>query len=466
MMHIRRSLVAAAVVLAGAGVPAQAATKPVTTAVVALIDTGVNPYNPAFRDRSALAYQHPSTYLRGFPRGAQALRLTLDRDYDEAIARDAAVWENVEPGELYWIPGTKIVGAISFGGGGTNCPRVPVPPANILNGSCVEHPILDDHGHGTMTASRATGTGTSLAPEARLVVVEGPSAKSVRWVADRGWIDVQSNSWLSLVPQPLEGAAGGDVTDAFAYASARTLTLAASGNGTGFVLGGAPTPTYALSTAPPGVVLVGGHDNGRVTPWAGIPAHVVADAYAGMTAISTSREIRPDPVACCTSAASPYAAGAAAAVLLAARRAVRDTSLGVHGTVVARGRKVGAGPLADGVLTLEEWRRVLFHTAEARPGEGKHDGLVHWAGDPRPPDFTQFGPGANPYCQGCLTAPVSWGSVSPGLDLFPYVGYGALNERSVTLAVSVLRGAVPEPARAAEDADYQRDQQLRYTLRQ
>ena len=208
--------------------------------VVAHIDTGVNPYNKNFRDRSPLAYKHPSTYIPGFPTDAEALRLHLDMPYEKAFEADEDVWKLVKRNQLYWIPGTKIIGAISMGAGGTYCPVVKFPTVLATNdGTCSEHVILDDNGHGSMTASRSTGLLTSLAPDARLVTIEGLGAGSVQWAADQGWIDVQTNSWLSLVPPPVPS----DVSDAFADAAARMPTLAASGNGTAYVTGFAPTPT-------------------------------------------------------------------------------------------------------------------------------------------------------------------------------------------------------------------------------
>lgn len=434
----------------------------VSQAVVAVIDTGINPYSAAFRDRSPLARKHPSTYIEGYPRDAQPLRLSLGLPYEEAAEKDAAVWAAVERNKLYWIPGTKIVGAISLGPGGTSCPTTTeVPPVGAyVQGDCSEHKILDDHGHGSMTASRAAGVPNSLAPGARVVAIEGLGANSVRWAADAGWIDVQSNSWVSLVPPP----APSGTTDAFAYAAARMPTLAASGNGTAYLAGFAPTPTYLLATAPPGVILVGGHDNARMTLWSGSPPHVVADAYAGYTAIHNSTEkMRPDPIACCTSAASPYAAGGATAIVLEARRLLGDTSSGVDGGIVACGDPGGIqdGPLADGVFELAELIDVFLHTAEPHPSEHLDDGMVHWAGEPRAPDETEYGPGGNPFCVGCTTTPVVWSEIPAQGEAYPLIGYGGIDAYSVTLASAVLQGKTGLPERPAADAMHQFDQTLR-----
>jgi hypothetical protein len=434
---------------------------PVGPGVVALIDTGINPYSPAFRDASARGRKPPWTYIKGYPKGTPALKLSLGLPYDKAVKKDADVWAKVEANKLYWIPGTRIVGAISMGAGGVSCPTIGAPPANgYTNSGCDEHRILDDHGHGTMTASRAAGSPNSLAPSARIVEIEGLGSRSVDWAADQGWIDVQSNSWISFVPPPVPNG----TIDSFRDASKKMLVLAASGNGAAFSQGAAPTPTQLLSTAPAGVVIVGGHDNGKMTAWSGAPPHVVADAYAGMTAIHDSTEpMRPDPIACCTSAASPYAAGGAVAIVQRARGLLHDHSTGIHGGVVASGRAgaVKSGPLADGKFTLEELKDVFLHTAEARPSEGADDGEIHWAGDPRAPDYTEFGPGANPFCIGCTTMPIEWAAIPKDATAYQLIGYGGINETSVQLAEGVLLGHSKLPERPAEDQQYQLDQQLR-----
>jgi Subtilase family len=428
--------------------------------VVALIDTGINPYSKAFRDNSPFGRLHPSKYLQGFPKKAKALRLSLNLPYAKAIKKDAKVWAKVRPNELYWIPGTRISGAISLGVGGARCPVVDVPPANSVGSGCEEHVLLDDHGHGSMTASRAAGDPSSLSPDARIVMIEGLGAQSVEWAAEQGWIDVQSNSWINLVPPPLPSA----VSRAFEDAAKEMLTLAGSGNGTAFVTGFAPTPTYLLSTAPPGVVLVGGHDNGQATMWSGAPPHIVADAYAGKTAIvDSSGGMKPDPIACCTSAASPYAAGGAAAIVLEARELLNDSGTGTSGGIVSCGtsRGIKKGPLSDGVFTLGELKRVLFATAQARPAEGRDDGLVHWGGEPRVPDYPEYGPGANPFCIGCTTMPIPWATVPDQASAYQFIGYGGINEHSVALAKKVLRGKVAMPERPNEDTQYELDQEIR-----
>jgi hypothetical protein len=314
-----------------------------------------------------------------------------------------------------------------------------------------------------MTASRAAGEPRSLAPRARIVEIEGLGARGVRWAANQGWIDVQSNSWLSFVPPPIPN----DVSRAFEYAASSMLTLAASGNGTAYITGFAPTPSYVLSTAAPGVVLVGGHDNGKTTLWAGAPPHIVADAYSGFTAMRESTGfMRPNPMACCTSAASPYAAGGAAAIISKARHILGDRSLGTSAGLVSCGRKdvVPSGPLADGDFTVAELKRVLLHSAEAHPAEGTDDGDVHWAGDPRPPDRVTYGPGGNPFCLGCTTTPVPWKQIPQDASAYQLIGYGGVNERSVRLATKILRGDVKMPDRPLEDEQYRLDQSIRQEM--
>ena len=110
-------LVLAALSLAGGfvAVPAAAQEGAAGDAVVAFVDTGINPYHQVFRDDSPRAYQHPSTYIPGYPADAIALDVTLSlTDWAKAVRADCeSVWKTIVPNQLYWFPGTKIVGAIT-----------------------------------------------------------------------------------------------------------------------------------------------------------------------------------------------------------------------------------------------------------------------------------------------------------------------------------------------------------------
>jgi hypothetical protein len=468
---------------------------PTPMVVIAHIDGGANVYHKVFRDDSPLAQQNPCTYIPGYPCDAIALHLTFDdtKTVDQLYALDAAEWAKVQPSNaqekhLYWIPGTKVIGAITFGSGGSDCPFVQevtglpipeIPPTTTLQSTaCPDRPILDDYGHGTMTATRMGGNEGSLCPTCRVVIIEGLGGIGVRWAAEQGWIDVQTNSWLSLVPPPVDQIESSGThplvqfgqhsdpnatTHAFAYAQDKMLVYAASGNGAAYFSGFAPTPTEILSTAAPGVILVGAHDNGHVAPWGGAPAHVVADGYGGLHASKDDTvSMNTNPYACCTSAASPYAAGGGAAVVLAARQILGDHGVGLR-TMPNGDKAIAVGPnapasgiLAKGYLTLDEAKTLIKHTAEARPSEGDpNDGTLHWLGAGRDPTTDPYvaawGPGANPYCQGCITLPVKWSDVPDSVPAYVSIGYGAINPTSVALATQVLQGTATMPDRADVD---------------
>ncbi|MDQ4124749.1 MAG: hypothetical protein M3134_03995, partial [Actinomycetota bacterium] len=165
--------------------------------------------------------------------------------------------------------------------------------------------------------------------------------------------------------------------------------------------------------------------------------------------------------------ASPYAAGGAVALIAEARRLLGSDFTGVRDGVVACGSPgaIEDGPLADGVFTLPELKDLFLHTAEALPSEGRDDGDVHWAGGSRPPDHTQFGPGANPFCVGCTTTPVAWKALPADADAaYAAVGYGGINEHSVEAAFAVLRGEQEMPQRPQADEQYDADQELRAAM--
>ena len=179
--------------------------------VVAVIDTGNNPYHEQYREQYDDA--HPSAYIPDYPEVVD-LELTLnvtDLPGDNRPMVDQAIWDSTAPGVLYRIPGTKIIGHYSVGAD------------------------LPGSGHGTMTASRATANDISAAGNAtRLVVVQGFTIDAVRWAADQPWIDIQSHSWGNFIQC-------GDVaynqlsgwSEAFKYARDKNLVFVAAANGYG-----------------------------------------------------------------------------------------------------------------------------------------------------------------------------------------------------------------------------------------
>lgn len=420
--------------------PAAAAASP-ASAVVAVNDTGINPYHSAFADDSPRAFRHPSTYLPGFPRGAEALRLTLDEpNYWDALDRDCErVWAKVEPGRLYWVPGTRIAGAISF---------TPTAEIDCSDPQPSDARILDTAGHGTMTASRAAGKVTGACPACLVVAVEGwgeDFREGVDWItSNAGWIDVQSHSW-GLTRPFLEPTGTVSATPEFARsmekAAATHPFFRASGNAA--LLAGQPIhadPQYTPST-----IVVGAHDSGSATLWHGFTPQVVADGCGAPAAVSGSTSEIDAAGASGTSSATPWAAGTAARLVLEARRALGARGTGVDDGVLAAGpRSVPEGPLADGDLTSEELTAVMFRTATARPQGDAGDG-------PEPcPAEDPYGP-----------APVRWDSVPEDAPGYVSIGYGAIDGAATALALDVLGGRAPLPERPDEDAFFAQQETLR-----
>lgn len=159
-----------------AAAPTLAAT-PEPHVIVAIPDTGINPYHQAFY-RPALT-AHPCTYIPGFPCDIPALELTLGgTSYAAARSADSAKWASIGPGDWFWIPRTVFVAV--------HCER-------IYSGQC----IIDDHGHGTGTTSSVL----SENPEALIAFKEGGSSIAP-FVQRRIPVDIYSVSWGNVAPVP------------------------------------------------------------------------------------------------------------------------------------------------------------------------------------------------------------------------------------------------------------------------
>lgn len=152
--------------------------------VIAVIDTGVNPYHLAFQSDELSAVSWSSTQLP----------LSRTGDYASRVAADEATWGSLQERVLYGFEGTRVLG-ISFA-------------------ATDSYPILDRNGHGTATA----GLAARSAPEAIIVAVQvdprycvdavtecvlNPSvAEAMEWVAAQPWIDVVSVSMNGLPAKP------------------------------------------------------------------------------------------------------------------------------------------------------------------------------------------------------------------------------------------------------------------------
>lgn len=445
--------------------------------VIAFIDRGINPYHEAFRTDGPRAQHHPSTYLPDYPADARALNLTFDHDsLEEAIAADCEAWEDIDPGQLYWVPGTRVIGM--------TVPNVEeresVPGAEF---SCADGDAGDDDGtlpiflseaeHGTMVASRGAGGEHGACEDCLIVSAQRVGSfraqvQPVEWAANQSWIDVQSNSWR---PGPPVGCPDNDLgcpgpmgstLAAIEDAASRQPVFWASGNGylgaMGSIAGlsspadvGEPAPADPKNT--PSVIRVGGHDNGHIILWPGSGPNIVSDACSSWAAEHESLNETTPRTGGGTSAAAPYAAGIAAQIIQDARGILDDDRTGIREGVLAEGNasSIDGGPLADGEFTKAELERVLYTTANPRPQETGDDGEFG----------CEFGGDAPP---GIWAVPaVAWSDVPEGPAGIPLVGYGAVTQTTAEHARKVLSGEEQMPERAAEDAYFGVDRTQRET---
>ncbi len=402
--------------------------------VIGVLDTGIQPYHHEFRQArpGEDGFAHPSTYLSGYPADVEGLPITLAlnstaaEDYFEA---DEELWAQTQDETLYWVPGTKIIGLTSFGTGG-----------------------LPGSGHGTMTAGRSGGNTISIGGnETLLMIVRAPLALSIsvgddaqsqatRWMADQPFIDIQSHSWgmpftcAGLATQHAWGWA-----EAFKYARDRQLVMVAAANGHGNT-GTLGYPSQCQDNAGvAGVVTVGATDNDGYPTWANWFPAISGDGCANPAPKEdTVNEISNTGGG--TSSATPFSAGGAAKMILEARRMFRDPGVGIHDGVITTVQPGGsvpeAGPLADGIFTMDELKDVLFHTAISPPTVDDSDG-----GE-------------------CLQR-VPMDENTPATAVFPFIGYGEVNGDSIDHAIRVLQGIDEPYVRAAEDALYEQDQDAR-----
>lgn len=296
--------------------------------VVAVVDTGVNPYHEQFR-ASGLA-DHPSTWLDGFPSDAQSVELTLDgSDYQTALQADAGTWDGLsysgpatvqgtQDEHLYTFPGTRIVAGISFG-----------EFDSAVQGGGGSTPVLDEHGHGSGSAALAGGSGLDLADGNVLIVAvevaNGDFEDGLWWAARQPWIDAVTVSLGTVANVPLPPLLfGGE--DAASRATKLATdngkpVLFAAGNGfSGSGLAPDHCSTHTSDyTGPSWVTRIGAAEprTGNPSTWHCLPVDAIARTPAP-SASHTSTVDQDDHSG--TSAATPNVAGHLAHLLLEARR--------------------------------------------------------------------------------------------------------------------------------------------------
>lgn len=417
--------------------------------VIAVVDTGINPYHQEFAaegypDHRVDLGAHPSTYVEEYPREADALELSLGApSYDDALAADEGTWEGVEEGRLYWIPGTKIIGAYDDGGGIQSDP----------------HNVLDEHGHGTKSAGVAAGNTTGSCDRCLIVAVEGTGGLS--WALAQPWIDLVTNSWGNLANAgvPTAGIATVDPFGIFGERAAKNThaavgrgqtTLFAAGNG---LVNAFATPETTLTspyTGPDWVMTVGAiwrhadeegncgcPDDESIILASGKPVDVSSYALGEIPA-PTAESVDGYDDHSGTSAATPITAGVMGDVLHHAREQVGDRTGGTRDDAVAEGRPSGTGLLADGVLTRAELEDVVKRTAEHTTSR--------WIGIYPVSPPTVFAPDDALWTQ---WAAEGWGVVLP---------------RTGERAKAVLDGEAPLPERSMDEAMAEHDRTLREAL--
>lgn len=296
--------------------------------VVAVVDTGINPYHDFF-EAPALS-DHPSTWLDGFPQGAQTVDLTLDAgSYDTAVSQDEATWDGLayteasdsmgtQGEELYTFPGTRVVAGISFGEYGDTL------------SSAGDTPVLDEHGHGTGSAGLAAGSDLSQADGNVLVVAvevgAGQFEDGFWWAARQPWIDAITASLGTIANVPVPPVLFGDQENSAPMAT-KTATdngkpfLVASGNGvsgTGLAADHCSTHTSAF-TGPSWVTRIGAAEqsSGNPSTWHCLPVEAIAKTPApSVSATSLSDQDSHSG----TSASTPNVAGHLADLVLETRR--------------------------------------------------------------------------------------------------------------------------------------------------
>ena len=403
-MFGRRGVIAF-VALAGAlalpGVRADAAPAAVAggggdAVVVAVIDSAFAPYHYDFLASEMpaaanLPLDQPATnWLAGFDTSQMAsferLDITLptspDQTVDELETADAAEWATVQSSEssksphVYWLPGTKVIAAASFGG-------------DPLQGPTSEH--------GVGTSSVSVGNLHGTCPECVVVMLTGDYEKAINWAMRQPWIDVITNSYgISTTVAVRDRVYNGCALHLQKAAVERGQSIFfSSGNGVENAFTVPNSTLFSCQEGPDWIVTVGAVNSVDIvyvgtdsvstftrspggSPNSGRPADIasIGDSYPSAyeaATVSGTGEIGFGG----TSNATPVVAGIYARALWEARQAMAGVSRTQGGGAVSVGAAACGAvrpqcEVGDGVLTHLELRNRLYnataHTVGTSPG--------------------------------------------------------------------------------------------------
>jgi hypothetical protein len=422
--RLRRSLLALATVAALAPAPFLASGEAAApkdgrgdATVIAVIDSAFSPYHWDFmasrmpqarnKDRSddLPLTTSPDKWLPGFPSprsfaSYNGLKLSLSMDPDakpaDLYAKDKAKWDAVKPStdkdvNYYWLPGTKVVGALTFGPTEITRynPTAPIESAGTIHGA------TDQHGQGTASVSVGNQFGTC--PECLLVFIQysdpGSAERAIDWAMKQPWIDAISNSYgFSSTVAGRDRVYNASNVELQRQASMRGQSIFFSaGNGMENAFTAPNNTLLSSQEGPDWIITVTATDpNGGTYTGTGKPADVAGIGHSypsSYEATSVSNKGRYGFGG--TSNATPTIAGTYGRALYLARRAMPGASKTQSRGLIAKGSyRCGSKrrncELAGG-LTATELRFRLLQSAVST-GEGYTDGALGVTTTPRVSD--------------------------------------------------------------------------------
>ncbi|MGH2749024.1 MAG: S8 family serine peptidase, partial [Actinomycetota bacterium] len=387
---------------ASAGRPAAGGKGGKPRVVVAVVDTGINPYHEFFHAGGSL-------YKRSAPSGVtrqvlrelgidkdHVIRLTRTGNFEADFKKDSAQFDNIKKGEPYWFEGTNVIG-ISF-----QDERRLRPDGNA-----------SPHGIGTSGAVLAAN------PDAIVVAVEGINNESEEWAFTHPAVDIVSTSYGPVTSIP----------------TLNHLSFSYTGvvqNGKVHLGAAANDPTWASldeTSGPWWTVGIAGYQEGT-TEGRQLMSANFPDFVGDFTQdLPYCRSCEKDTQSVSgTSFATPRSAGTFSKVLLEARRAARH-----RGGIVTKG--VDLPLLVKGKLSFTNWEaRRALEQAAYYPG----------VGDYQPGAEGTFDLTSVPVVDAAPWLQTGWGAITPDPE------HGVIKE---ALALLGVKGK-PDRSKSAEACEF------------